>query len=216
MPPHAQTDRRTIYRGSEPQRKPLIWLAFGLMGVCLIGLFTRGPEPSILAALALWPVAVLAYFLFVVWGQQRIRRVDLDAGDLVIRAGFGKERRVALAGLEEWALEDIALYSTGVSYDSTQQVQIETGLEVKGPALTAREKASGERIELVVEDAEIHIEGLSSFRPGRHRRIGKTREAQGQGGCRFQIHEWRALIQNGRARQWAIVASRSRSSCRAT
>lgn len=178
--------RRTIYRGVEPQRKPLIWLAFGLVGVCVIGLLMRGPEPFILAALVLSPVAVFGYYLFVVWGQKRVRRVELEAADLIIREGFGKERRLALSGLEGWAMEDVALYTAGVSYDSNQSVQIDTGAEITGPALTAREKATGNRIELVVEGAEINVEAIRAFAPTAIAELEKRSNRKGKAGVSFK------------------------------
>lgn len=181
-----QAGRRMIYRGIEPQRTPLIWLAIGLIGVCVIGLVMRGPEPFILAALVFSPLAVFGYYLFVIWGQRRIRRVDLDGGDLVIRAGFEKERRIALAGLDGWALQNIDLYTAGGTYDATRQVQMDSGLAIKGLALTACETATGKRIELVVQGAEIDTEAMRSFAPAAMAELEKRRKSRGKAAVSFK------------------------------
>jgi len=181
----ARTGRRTIYRGKEPQRKPLIWLAVGLVGTCVIGLLMRGPEPFILAAMFLSPICVFAYYLFVIWGQQRIRRVDFDDGDLVLKAGFEKERRVLLADLAQWRLQNIPLYTTGITYDSNQTVQIETGAEVTGPALTAHETLTGKRLELVLEGAKIDIEAFRMFAPDTVAELEKRAASKGKAHIRF-------------------------------
>ncbi len=177
--------RRTIYRGKEPQRKPLAYLAAGLVGVCLIGLLMRGPEPVILAALVLSPIGVFAYYLFAVWARQRIRRVDLDQGDLVLRTGFGRRRRVPLAQLTQWRLQDIALYTAGITHDPDQAGAIDTGAAVTGPALTARETGTGTRIELVVDDAEIDTRLFRTFAPDAIAQLEQRAARKGKAHVRF-------------------------------
>lgn len=180
-----RSGRRTIYRGKEPTRKPLIWLAVGLIGICVIGLFMRGPEPFVLAGMFLSPICVFVYYLFAVWGQQRIRRVDLDQDTLVLKAGFQKERRVSLADLTVWRLQNIPLYKTGITYDSNQTVQIETGAEVTGPAITADETQTGKRLELVLEDAKIDIEAFRMFAPDAVAKLEKRAASKGKAHIRF-------------------------------
>ena len=181
----ARTGRRTIYRGKEPQRKPLIWLAVGLVGVGVIGLLMRGPEPLILAAMFLSPICVFVYYLFVIWGQQRIRRVDLDGGDLILQAGFQKERRVSLADLTEWRLQDISLYMIGAGYDPNSATHQTTDIAVKGPALTAQEAQTGKRLELVLEDAKIDIEAFRVFAPDAFAELEKRSAKKGKAHIRF-------------------------------
>jgi len=181
----ACTVRRTIYRGKEPQRKPLIWLAVGLVGTCVIGLLMRGPEPFILAAMFLSPICVFVYYLFVIWGQQRIRRVDLDGGELVLFAGFQKERRVSLADLAQWRLQDISLYMTGAGYDPNSATHQTMDIGVKGPAITAHEMQTGKRLELVLEDAKIDIEAFRMFAPDAVAELEKRSAGKGKAHIRF-------------------------------
>lgn len=181
----ARTVRRTIYRGKEPQRKPLIWLAVGLVGTCVIGLLMRGPEPFILAAMFLSPICVFVYYLFVIWGQQRIRRVDLDGGDLVLFAGFQKGRRVSLADLTVWRLQDVPLYMIGAGYDPNSATHQTTDIAVKGPAFTAQEAQTGKRLELVLEDAKIDIEAFRMFAPDAVAELEKRSASKGKAHIRF-------------------------------
>lgn len=180
-----RTGRRTIYRGKEPQRKPLIWLAVGLVGICVIGLLMRGPEPFVLAAMFLSPICVFAYYLFVIWGQQRIRRVEIDGSDLVLFAGFQKERRVSLADLAQWRLQDISLYMTGAGYDPNSATHQVMDIAVKGPAITAHETQTGKRLELVLEDAKIDIEAFRMFAPDAIAELEKRAARKGKAHIRF-------------------------------
>lgn len=181
----ARTGRRTIYRGKEPQRKPLIWLAVGLVGTCVIGLLMRGPEPFILAAMFLSPICVFAYYLFEIWGRQRIRRVDLDGGDLVLFAGFQKGRRVSLAYLTKWRLQNITLYMTGAGYDPNSATHQTMDIGVKGPAITAHESQTGKRLELVLEDAKVDIEGFRIFAPDAVAKLEQRAAGKGKAHIRF-------------------------------
>ena len=185
-PASADVGPRTIYRGKAPERKPLRWLGLGLIGVCLIGLVMRGPEPSILAILVLSPLAVFAYSLFERWARRRIRQVDLEGSDLVLRPDFASARRVPLDSVGEWAVEEIALYSTGASYDANQAVQIDTGAEVTGPALVAVETATGQRIELVVEGARIDLNAFRGFAPAVVTELEQRKNGKGKSGISFK------------------------------
>ncbi len=178
--------RRTIYLGKAPEQKPILWLGLGLTSLGLIGLAMRGPELVILAALVLAPVAVFAYYIFDRWGRRRIRQVDMDGTDLVLRADFARVRRVPLDGIGEWTVEEIALYSTGVSYDANQAIQIDTGAEVTGPALVAIETATGQRIELVAEGAEIDLDAFRVFSPTVVAELERRRNRKGKAGIRFK------------------------------
>lgn len=181
----SRVGRRPIYRGKEPQRTPLFWLAAGLVGTCLVGLFLRGPDPFILAALFLSPACVFLYYLFLIWGQMRIRRIDLDHGDLIVQAGFQKERRIKLAQIGPWRLEDIPLYSLGLSYDANQSIQIETGAAVTGPALTARDRVTNTRIDLVLERAQIDLEAFRTFAPDAVAELEKRAARKGKSRINF-------------------------------
>lgn len=185
-PASTQVGQRPIYRGKAPEQKPMFRLGFGLIGVCLIGLVMRGPEPFILAALVLSSIAVFAYYLFDRWGRRRIRQVDMDGTDLVLRTDFARARRVALDGVSAWGVEEIALYSTGVSYDANQAVQIDTGAEVTGSALVAVETATGQRIELVVEGAMIDLNAFRGFAPAVVTELEQRKNRKGKSGISFK------------------------------
>ncbi len=167
---------RTIYRGRLPERKPLTWLGVGLTATCVVGLYLRGPEPAILAALLLSPIAVLAYYIFVLWGSGRIMRVDLADDRLMLHPGLGKPRQVRLSDLQMWALKDIAAYSTGGSYNAAFDDQAETGLIIRSPALVARDRETGDQIALFVDGATFDLAVFRAFAPTateqleRHRR----------------------------------------------
>lgn len=182
--------RRTVYRGAEPQRTPLVWLGIGLIALCLVGLYIRGPQPAILAALLLSPFAVYAYYLFDIWGRGRIRRVDLDGEELVLRAAFGKAWRVSVSDLDAWTLSDVALYSAGISYDAGQAVQIETGGGVRGTALTSRDMSTGARIELVAENAEIDLDAFRAIAPDAVAALESRAARKGKGHVRFADRNW--------------------------
>ncbi len=179
-PASTQVGRRTIYQGKVPEQKPMLWLGLGLVGLCLIGLVMRGPEPSILAALVLSPLAVFAYSLFDRWGRGRIMQVDMDATDLVLRTDFARARRVTLDGVGEWAVENIVLYTTG-KHDI-----IDRGLDVKGLALVAVEAATDKRIELVVEGAKIDLNAFRGFAPAVVTELEQRKNRKGKSGISFK------------------------------
>lgn len=172
--------RRTIYQGKAPEQKPMLWLGLGLIGVCLIGLVMRGPEPSILAALVLSPLAVFAYYLFDRWGRKRISQVDMDGTDLVLRPDFARARRVPLDGVGAWAVENIVLYTTG-KHDI-----IDRGLDVEGLVIVAVEAATGQRIELVVEGATIDLNAFRGFAPAVVTELEQRKNRKGKAGISFK------------------------------
>ena len=179
-PASIQVGRRTIYQGKAPEQKPMLWLGLGPIGVCLVGLVMRGPEPFILAALVLCPLAVFAYYLFERWAHRRIRQVDMDGTDLVLRPDFARARRVPLDGVGAWAVEEIALYTTG-KHDI-----IDRGLDVRGLVIVAVEAATGQRIELVVEGAKIDLNAFRGFAPSVVAELEQRKNRKGKSGISFK------------------------------